>query len=72
MPVKNAINMPYVKPEAMEVIKPYLSLAEKSHNTLISGSAPFNRCFAKIHPIGRTSDMSGTLSEIPNPASKEA
>ncbi|MFQ6118750.1 MAG: phosphoglycerate dehydrogenase, partial [Methanosarcinales archaeon] len=41
LPVKNAINMPYVKPEAMEVIKPYLSLAEKIGNLsaqLINGN----------------------------------
>ncbi|MFQ6062015.1 MAG: phosphoglycerate dehydrogenase [Methanosarcinales archaeon] len=41
LPVKNAINMPYVKPEAMEVIKPYLSLAEKIGNLsaqLITGN----------------------------------
>ena len=29
LPVKNAINMPYVKPEIMKVLQPYLPLAEK-------------------------------------------
>jgi D-3-phosphoglycerate dehydrogenase len=29
MPVKNAVNMPYVKPETMGLIAPYLPLAEK-------------------------------------------
>ncbi len=29
LPVKNAINMPYVKPDVMQVIEPYLPLAEK-------------------------------------------
>jgi len=29
LPVKNAINMPYVKPDVMRVIEPYLPLAEK-------------------------------------------
>lgn len=28
-PVKNAINMPYVKPEVMQVLEPYFPLAEK-------------------------------------------
>ncbi|MCZ7398364.1 MAG: phosphoglycerate dehydrogenase [Candidatus Methanoperedens sp.] len=29
LPVKNAINMPYVKPDVMQIIEPYLPLAEK-------------------------------------------
>lgn len=29
LPVKNAINMPYVKPDMMKIIEPYLPLAEK-------------------------------------------
>lgn len=29
MPVKNAINMPYVKPDVLKIIEPYLPLAEK-------------------------------------------
>ncbi len=29
LPVKNAINMPYVKPDVMQVIEPFLPLAEK-------------------------------------------
>lgn len=29
LPVKNAINMPYVKPEMMQILEPYLPLAEK-------------------------------------------
>jgi D-3-phosphoglycerate dehydrogenase len=28
-PVKNAINMPYIKPDAMQVLEPYFPLAEK-------------------------------------------
>ncbi|MCX9014688.1 MAG: phosphoglycerate dehydrogenase, partial [Candidatus Methanoperedens sp.] len=29
LPVKNAINMPYVKPEVMQILEPYFPLAEK-------------------------------------------
>lgn len=29
LPVKNAINMPYIKPDAMQVLEPYFPLAEK-------------------------------------------
>ncbi len=29
LPVKNAINMPYVKPDVMQILEPYLPLAEK-------------------------------------------
>ncbi|MDO9098043.1 MAG: phosphoglycerate dehydrogenase [Candidatus Methanoperedens sp.] len=29
LPVKNAINMPYVKPDVMKIIEPYMPLAEK-------------------------------------------
>ncbi len=29
LPIKNAINMPYVKPDMMKIIEPYLPLAEK-------------------------------------------
>jgi len=29
LPVKNAINMPYVKPDVMQIIEPYLPLGEK-------------------------------------------
>ncbi len=29
LPVKSAINMPYIKPEVMKIIEPYLPLAEK-------------------------------------------
>lgn len=29
LPTKNAINMPYVKPEVMQILEPYLPLAEK-------------------------------------------
>jgi len=41
LPVKNAVNMPYVKPEVMRVIQPYLHLAEKMGKMcaqLISGN----------------------------------
>ncbi len=29
LPVKNAINMPYIKPDAMKILEPYFPLAEK-------------------------------------------
>ncbi len=29
LPVKNAINMPYIKPDAMQILEPYFPLAEK-------------------------------------------